>query len=452
MSYGLRVIKIVKKLSEEKKHKIFTATDIEKYHKGLLSVKEMHGLEKAALDDPFLADALEGFGTGTANVTTDLSELEKKLQERLGRGKVVPMQRRQNQGRWWRIAAAVVLVGGVGFLTFKLSSNRNEKPLATSEKKKPVPGATGVVGDSNKSITPESTSIANTNRVADTKTTTAEVKTAAAKPSKKLVDSTEVAAADLTSEVGKLKYSQQKNDSLAETKNEEVVAAPRAQAKKAEVNNAQQGVALAEKQDVSKGQEKMNYFRGRIVDRNNNPLPFANITNTRDNVGTYSDAQGNFTLISTDTLLKVQVRSVGFENNLAQLKNSVATNRVVMEDDKTAPDKILSLRKAVGIPSPGANVKLEEPEPADGWINYNTYMANNINVPDDLKMKNDKGQVRLSFDVNQNGEPVDIKVEKSLCERCDEEAVRLIREGPKWKKKSKKAKRVTLTVPFDTDR
>ena len=34
--------------------------DIEKYRKGLLTEKEMHLLEKRALSDPFLADALEG--------------------------------------------------------------------------------------------------------------------------------------------------------------------------------------------------------------------------------------------------------------------------------------------------------------------------------------------------------------------------------------------------------
>src|SRR5947199_160940 len=109
-----------------------------------------------------------------------------------------------------------------------------------------------------------------------------------------------------------------------------------------------------------------------------------------------------------------------------------------MRDEKTAPDKVLSYRKADAIPSQMDTRKLEEPEPADGWINYNTYMANNVNVSGDLKMKHNTGQVQVSFDVNENGEPVNIKIERSLCQKCDEEAVRLIREGPKWKKKSKK--------------
>ena len=50
----------------------FTASDIEKYHKGLLSAQEKHALEKAALDDPFLADALEGYTTTGVYIADDM--------------------------------------------------------------------------------------------------------------------------------------------------------------------------------------------------------------------------------------------------------------------------------------------------------------------------------------------------------------------------------------------
>jgi len=48
-------------VSEEKNIVNYTAADIEKYWKGKLSSAEMHAMEKAAMDDPFLADALEGY-------------------------------------------------------------------------------------------------------------------------------------------------------------------------------------------------------------------------------------------------------------------------------------------------------------------------------------------------------------------------------------------------------
>jgi TonB family protein len=56
--------------------------------------------------------------------------------------------------------------------------------------------------------------------------------------------------------------------------------------------------------------------------------------------------------------------------------------------------------------------------------------------------------VEVSFEVNKLGDPINIRIEKSLCDKCDKEAIRLIKEGPKWKRKAKKGKRTTVTVPF----
>jgi TonB family protein len=193
-----------------------------------------------------------------------------------------------------------------------------------------------------------------------------------------------------------------------------------------------------------------NYFRGRVVDANNNALPFANITNTRDNIGTYSDAKGNFTLLSHDTVLDVQVKSVGFENATAQLRNGAFYNNVVLQEDRKALNEVVISNKKMNSTRSGQEtMKFEEPEPADGWYNYDVYIVNNINLPTEVKTRRTTGQVQLSFDVTAKGEPINIKIEKSLCKECDEEAIRLVKEGPKWKSKSKRKQRVTVTVPFE---
>ena len=191
-----------------------------------------------------------------------------------------------------------------------------------------------------------------------------------------------------------------------------------------------------------------NIFRGKVTDEQNNPLPFANITNSRDNVGTYSDAQGNFVLTSPDSVMDVQVRSLGFENNATQLQNGIALNKVTLKDDRSLTEVVLSNKK-VNTRLRDGNMVLEEPEPADGWSNYDTYLANNLNIPDTYKNKQaEGGEVELSFEVNQLGEPINIKVVRSLCEVCDKEAIRLLKEGPKWKRKAKNGKRTKVTIPF----
>ena len=40
------------------------------------------------------------------------------------------------------------------------------------------------------------------------------------------------------------------------------------------------------------------------------------------------------------------------------------------------------------------------------------------------------------------------RVEKSLCDKCDKEAIRLVKEGPKWKRNARNG-RTTVTIPFN---
>ena len=44
-----------------------------------------------------------------------------------------------------------------------------------------------------------------------------------------------------------------------------------------------------------------------------------------------------------------------------------------------------------------------------------------------------KGQVTVAFRIGKNGYPADLEVVRSLGYGCDEEAIRLLKEGPKWK-------------------
>jgi hypothetical protein len=89
-------------------------------------------------------------------------------------------------------------------------------------------------------------------------------------------------------------------------------------------------------------------------------------------------------------------------------------------------------------------VTIDTLEPAEGYVKFDDYVVNNLKMPDELKTKTLAGEVQLSFDVDPNGQPVNITVVKSLCEKCDEEAIRLLKEGPKWKKKTNKKGKITI--------
>ena len=350
------------------------------------------------------------------------------------------------------MAAAVVILGGLGYFIFQLSTDNKKKEMAVKleEKKSNAPVST-ITADSNRSTIVESTSVATNNKRADTPAKSKLEKKEIVIPKSNAYANKDDLAVEITKPSQPNSNYKMPNDSISLDGSLGVKAPAAVQKRSVAADDKQnEGYLYFKKENVSNNQA--NYFSGRIKDANNNPLPFANITNTRDDVGTYADAHGRFTLVSPDSVLNVQVRSVGFENSTVQLKNNVASNDVVLRENKTAPDKVLSFQKPDTSRSRMSNIKFEELEPADGWSNYNTYLANNLNIPGDLKRKEDiKGQVQLSFEVNQQGDPINIRVEKSLCVKCDEEAIRVVKQGPKWKKKNKKAKRITISVPFDTE-
>src|SRR6188768_909515 len=91
----------------------------------------MHALEKAAMDDPFLADALEGYKNTSL---ADLDLLKERLDKRVGA--VVPiLNLKRKRFTWIRAAAAIIIIIGVGLLVQQLVFNdRNKNSMAILEK------------------------------------------------------------------------------------------------------------------------------------------------------------------------------------------------------------------------------------------------------------------------------------------------------------------------------
>jgi hypothetical protein len=120
-------------VSEEKNIINYTAADIEKYWKGKLSAAEMHTMEKAAMDDPFLADALEGYKNINL-ADAGLDSLKQKLDKRVGA--VVPISNlKRKRFTWVGVAAAIIIIVGTGLLVQQLVFNdRNKNSIAILEK------------------------------------------------------------------------------------------------------------------------------------------------------------------------------------------------------------------------------------------------------------------------------------------------------------------------------
>ncbi len=75
----------------------------------------------------------------------------------------------------------------------------------------------------------------------------------------------------------------------------------------------------------------------------------------------------------------------------------------------------------------------QKPEFASGPREMNKYLANNIKYPAAARQNEVSGKVYLSFIVEKDGALSDIKVRQGIGSGCDEEAMRVLRNSPKWK-------------------
>jgi hypothetical protein len=125
----------------QKNIKPYSTTDIQKYLNGELSAPEMHQLEKAALVDPFLADALEGMENDRSSRSEtafqyDLKELDKRLNARVtekeNRG-VVPLFRSILHAGW-KVAAVLVLLAGLAGTAWYFRQNQTTKRYSKAAK------------------------------------------------------------------------------------------------------------------------------------------------------------------------------------------------------------------------------------------------------------------------------------------------------------------------------
>lgn len=446
-------------MMNDKEKIIYTAQDIEQYLADKLSPQQMHAMERAALDDPFLAEAMEGYeAMQNKEWNNQLVALREEISNKGTVAKVVPLHKSKNN--WWKAAAAVLIIGFGVTLAIIFNNNKTEegtKPEIAQVKTTPIDTAitvnvpaTSVTQTLNPSasVTPEEKqtlpgSIAKLNepvKVTDpagpqlksaAPVTTPEVENFGVTPP---VNST-APSGNIGSELSKEIVSDKAKSEAKQ--NDDLEAAGRKSA------------APAKREAVLN-----NFFTAQVVGADNTPLPFTNISIKKENFGTYADAKGMVRLVSTDSILQIEVKSVGYQPKTFALRNSQPQTKIILQEDETPfKDKIVigsgevaanrRSRRATLLKDSVVNV-----EPADGWDNYNTYVANNLDIPESKLTGNVHGEVEITFDVKSNGTVSNIRVNKSLGAEYDEAAKRLIQEGPQWKVKKGRKTSASIKLKF----
>ena len=441
-------------MSEKKKHTIYSAVDIQKYLSGEMNISEMYAIEKAALDDPLLAEAIEGYEVmEQKDWSRELSELKEKLTPAENKT-VLPIY---SFRKWWRIAAAVVIIGSGIVITYLFNSKnpKNSPNIAktTTLDSAPVIKTDSLITANNSSTVPgtvandsqENLSIATAkNKPGSTSNDLLAEAKKENKPDSKLIykpsagnanaNNKDIAAINSNVENSSKKNSEPPGENTSNVQSNEI--------------STDKGLSIQNQTNNAAD----NYVTARVVTADDKPVAFANVSIQKNKSSVHTDAKGNFTIPARDSNINVVVTSAGYIPQKFSIKNSATENKIVLQQD-TIDLTTLTSSKSKSIAKPMLRKEIEneeedDAEPAIGWDEYNNYISNNLVFPSEAKQKNIHGVVEVFVKLKENGDISQVKVNKPLCPECDAEAIRLVKEGPKWEVKKDKAKKAKVKIRF----
>ncbi|MFM8912419.1 MAG: TonB family protein, partial [Flammeovirgaceae bacterium] len=406
--------------------------DIERYKRGELTPAEMHALEKAALNDPFLADALEGAEQITEEeFAADVVHLNKEIGKNKG-------------GFSWvwplRIAASVALVVAGYFLINNLSTSPEKQLSMQQEPAQSKPEAVAPVTDSSQ-VKQDATSSGQALAIRQSKAKENASVPLAKAPNEK--ESSNLALADVESKPVDSKAEEQApitpipEEKKYESKTEVTVPAPslsdnRDKVKEVdghlEISKRRKAFAAPATEQPTSLQQSLvaQTISGKVVSaEDGTPLPGVNVVINGSTVGTETDANGNYRLQSPVRQPNLSFSFIGLKTKQVQVAGN--EEDVSLETDTAQLSEVVVVGYGVTRDENYTPV-IKKAEPVGGLKAYNRYLDNDARYPLSEVEKKIKGRVSLKFTVKTDGSLDEFKVVKSLGKLFDEEALRMVKE------------------------
>ena len=400
------------------------------YIRGLRKGKEAHRLEKESMQDPFLADARDGYNQVEGNHEQRIEKLRMQVSAHSAKKK-------NTYAITWSIAACLIIgFGNSSFFLFLKKSMTDEvfiaeESVSTKLAEPAAPPTPAIPATPTVPATPQK----------EIALATTKVKT----------DSTPIS--EITARQADKKDMIAKIQTTSQPQGAPVAAVPMMEEVSEETAALQEVVATIDTFE-SESDKKMkmakvatilpqnNMIKGRVTDEKGEPLIGASVTYKGTNIGTITNMNGEFSLVKKDDKKRLTAEYIGYDPVEIRVDTSRTMLIAMNENKQTLNEEVVvgyGAKKNKKSTTLVSVVKVEEqaekeitPQPVIGKRSYQKYLKENLVRPADEKCAQVKGKVVLTFLVNKEGRPFYIKVKESLCESADKEAIRLIQEGPDW--------------------
>ncbi|HEX6913912.1 MAG TPA: carboxypeptidase-like regulatory domain-containing protein, partial [Chitinophagaceae bacterium] len=415
----------------------YTVEDIRRYRKGLMSREEMHAFEKASMEDPFLADALEGYMEADMDLADrHLTELSKRVSaagEADRKGVVVSMPKRSFG--IWRVAAMIIVIAGAGLLTYRLFEKSPDQPgnqTAQHNEIKPANTNQSAIRPGTGDTTTQGTMAAGSPFKEGNKSGKTETEQPVARNGKadEVKEVSEQPAQVATLKQNRRTQEETRAVAMAEERQTEKAAAP---------------VSNAKDRDDRSGYANLNsnQFRGQVLTPTNQPLPNANIRIDNSKQAVLTNQEGYFSMNARDTVLIATVTSKGFIDTRVQLRpntdNTINIGNIVLQPDPSFEQVAVT---GLGVSKKKQVADTLSTKPEGGWESFQQYVASQLNIEVDTTGSDQRvtRELVLEFFVNADGTPENFKIINSSNAQLSEQVIAAVRQGPRWTTRMKKTR------------
>lgn len=415
--------------------------NIEKYLKGELTPAEMHALEKEALGDPFLAEALEGGEQlGAIDFSKDVAELNEKI-----------MKRKSTSWTWpLRIAASLLLLAIFTFVMWIALKQDPEQTLALEQN---LPASDNLPKTSTETNpTTVTTEAKESKEESKTETSPAplqaeskkEISTGASNPTlrSKKTSPKRIAEDKKTEEAPELAVTVPD-----EKKADDKVSTPITE------NSLERNVAVTtidpnkknELQPPSATEIKLaegyiaaidarpTIVTGRVLSaEDGTPLPDVRVALKGTSVMTKTDALGRYSITANNPEKTLVYSSEGLESTEVKF-DGVDSTYLPVKIEMTDEAQEEAAVEPSGMRDFGpTNVYTIPAHPETGNRLFKQYLEKNHKYPKEAKETKVEGTVMIEFKVDATGALSEFKIVRGIGNGCDEELIRLILQGAKW--------------------
>lgn len=410
---------------------------LNKYLNEQISKEERFELEKLALDDEFLFEALEGFHIVQAPHEQNLAVIQTAIDRKVGE-----KPERKLRLMYWRIssiAAVLLLLITITFVIRNHSLNNLNEVFATADVKN------STATDNFEEASHDSSVYASTENSKalleqgleniivedrDDHIIKAKIESIVS------TNETSIEALEEDLEVVQAVEDKDLEEVISIQKNEEIdniLKEDSYQSKKRAVEKASK-VPAADTQDADEYIEPIDliiedeairvgnsFIEGKVTSEDGEPLIGATIQIPETDQGTVTDLEGNFNIDVPKEAQELEISYTGF-NNVKVAIDGISNLAVTLKEGTQLSEVVVI----------DASRSFNAAIPEIGFEEFNLFVDDNLIKPKQAKDANITGVVIIEFTVGPYGKLSNFRVIKSLGYGCDEEAIRILQLGGKW--------------------